>query len=70
MHRTFLLPYKMKYWQEYYLANYKRKHFGGINIGNLDKIISYICLTWQLGSNLMCACCPSAIVDMESEVPL
>ena len=32
----------MKYWQEYYLAKHKREHFGRINIGKLDKIISYV----------------------------
>ena len=51
---------------------YKRNHFGGVNIGNLDhsKIISYMCLNLQLGANLMCACCPSGIVDIEAEAPL
>ena len=32
------LPYKMKYWREYYLVKCIEKHFGKINIGNLDKI--------------------------------
>ena len=30
----------MKYLREHYLAKHKRKHFGRINIGDLDKIIS------------------------------
>ena len=30
---------------------HKRKHFDGINIGDLDKIISYICLNLQLEVN-------------------
>ena len=32
-----LLPYKMKYWQEYYLAKCIEKHFGEINIGDLGE---------------------------------
>ena len=27
-----------KHWREYYLMKHKRKHFGGINIGNFDKM--------------------------------
>ena len=34
----FDIPYKMKHWREYYLTKHKRKHFGGINIGDFDKI--------------------------------
>ena len=30
------LPYKMKYWQEYYLAKCIEKHF---NIGDLDEML-------------------------------
>ena len=63
-----LVPYKMKYWQEYYLAKHKRKHFGGINIDDLDKIISCMCLNLQLG--VICMCCPSGVVDMEAKTPL
>ena len=48
----------MKYWQEYYLAEHKRKHFaiGEINIGDFDKIISYMHLNLQLRVILMCVC--------------
>ena len=42
---------KMKYWREHYLVKHKGKQFGGINIGDLDKIISYVCSNWQLGVN-------------------
>ena len=37
----------MKCWLEYCLAKHK-KHFGRINIGNLDKIISYMFLICSL----------------------
>ena len=60
----------MKYWQEYYLAKLKRKHFGEINIGNFDKIISNMCLTFQLGFILMCLGCLSGVVNMEAKAPL
>ena len=33
------VPYKMKYWQEYYLVKCIEKHFGKINIGNLDEML-------------------------------
>ena len=33
-----IVPYKMKYLQEYYLAKCIEKHFGKINIGDLDEI--------------------------------
>ena len=33
------LLYKMKYWREYYLAKCIEKHFGEINIGNLDEML-------------------------------
>ena len=49
-------------------GEHKRKHFGRINIGNLDTIISYMCLNLQLRVNLMCACCPSGVVYIEAEV--
>ena len=29
----------MKYWQEYYMAKCIEKHFGEINIGNLDEML-------------------------------
>ena len=29
----------MKYWQEYYLAKCIEKHFGEINIGDLDEML-------------------------------
>ena len=62
---------KMKYWREYYLVKHKRKHFGGIIIGNLNKIISYMCLNLQLGVNFnVCRRCPGGVVDMEAEAPL
>ena len=32
----------MKYWWEYYLAKCIEKHFGEINIGDLNKIIFYM----------------------------
>ena len=59
----------MKYWQEYYLVKHIEKHFGRINIGGLDKIISCVCLKLLLGVDLMCACCPSGMVDMEAKAP-
>ena len=63
----------MKYWREYYLVNYIEKHFGGINIGDLDKIVSYMRLNCCSGLILMCACFPSgvvtSVVDMEAEAP-
>ena len=31
----------MKYWQEYYLAKCMKKHFGEINIGNLDECCKF-----------------------------
>ena len=57
----------MKHWREYYLAKHKRKHFGGINIGDFDTIISYMCLICSLEFFLICACCLSGVVDMEAE---
>ena len=63
-------PYKMKFWWGYYLAKHKRKDFGGINIGDLDTIISYYVLKLQLAVSLMCVCCPSGIVDMEAKAAL
>ena len=63
----------MKYWREYYLAKHIEKHFGGINIGDLDKIVSYMRLNCWSGLILMCACFPSgvvtSVVDMEAEAP-
>ena len=63
----------MKYWREYYLVKHIEKHFGGINIGDLDKIISYMRLNCCSGLILMCACFPSgvvtSVVDMEAEAP-
>ena len=44
--------YKMKYWREYCLAKHKRKHFGRINIGDSDKIISFMCSSELIN----CAC--------------
>ena len=44
----------MKYWQEYYSAKHVEKHFGTINIGDLDKIIFLYVLTIAL--ILMCVC--------------
>ena len=41
----------MNYWRECYLVKHKRKKFGGINIGDLDKIISCVCLNLQLRLN-------------------
>ena len=29
----------MKYWWEYYLAKYIEKHFGKINMGDLDEML-------------------------------
>ena len=31
------IPYKMKYWQEYYLVKCIEKYFGEITIGDLGK---------------------------------
>ena len=45
------IPYKMKYWREYYLAKHTEKHFGKINIGDQNKIISYMHIKLQLGAN-------------------
>ena len=68
-----MIPYKMKYWREYYLAKHIEKHFGGINIGDLDKNVSYMRLNCCSGLILMCACFPSgvvtSVVDMEAEAP-
>ena len=36
--RFYLYTVKMKYWREYYLAKCIEKHFGKINIGNLDEM--------------------------------
>ena len=33
-----VILYKMKCWREYYLAKCIEKHFGKINIGDLDKM--------------------------------
>ena len=41
----------MKHWWEYYLAKHLQKQFDGINISDLDKIISYMSLKLQLGVN-------------------
>ena len=66
-----LLTCKMKYWREYCLVKYKRKKFGGINIGDLDKIISYTCLICSLKFILICVCvcCPSGVVGKEAKAP-
>ena len=32
----------MKYWRENYLTKHKIKYFGGIIIGDVDKIILYV----------------------------
>ena len=45
------------------------KHFGGINIGDLGKTISYVHLNCCLGLILMCACSPSSMVDKEAKTP-
>ena len=55
------------------MVKHKGKHFGEINIGDLDTIISYMCLNLQLRLILMCVCCVSGVVDMdglEAKVPL
>ena len=53
------------------MAKHIEKHFGGINIGDLDKIVSYMRLNCCSGLILMCACFPSgvvtSVVDMEAE---
>ena len=59
----------MKYWREYYFVKHKRKYFGRINIGNLDKIISYV-LKFVAWSYLVCMCCLSGVVDMKAKTPL
>ena len=59
----------MKYWREYYLAKHKRKHFGRINIGDLDKN-SYMHTNLQLKVILMHTCCLGGVVDMEAKPPL
>ena len=43
----------MKHWQEYYFAKHIEKHFGGINIGDQGKIISFVCLKLPLGINFI-----------------
>ena len=60
----------MKYRQEDYLVKHKRKHFGGITVGDFDKFISYVHLNLQLEVILMCACCLSGVADMEAKAPL
>ena len=47
----------MKHWQEHYLVKHKRKHFGRINIGDYDKIISDMRLNLQLGVKINVPCC-------------
>ena len=43
------IPYKMKYWREYYLAKCIEKHFGKINIDDLDEICTvYIVVICRL----------------------
>ena len=63
----------MKYWLEYYLAKHIEKQFGGINISNLDKIISYMCLNCCSELILICTYFPcgvvTSVVDMEAEAP-
>ena len=46
-----VIPYKMKYWRDYCLVKCIEKHFSEINIGNLNKIISYMRIKLQLGAN-------------------
>ena len=64
------IPCKMKYWREYY----SQKHFGGMNIGDLDKTISYmyICAYFAAWSYFNVHVLPylSGIVDMEAKAPL
>ena len=56
--RWSVISYKVKYWREYYLAKHKTKHFGGINIGDLDKIIPYMAFMlvgqFALGNTYAC----------------
>ena len=65
----------MKYWREDYLAKHKRKHSGGITVGDFDKFISYVhlnlqLLNLQLEVILMYAWCLSDVADMEAKAPL
>ena len=48
----------------------QKKHFGRTNIGDFNKIISYMHLNLQLGVILMFVCCLSDIVVMEAKAPL
>ena len=41
-----------------------KKHYGRINVDDLDKITSFIHLKLLLGLILMCMCCPSGVVDV------
>ena len=58
MKSDLLLKYKMKYWREYCLA----KKFGGINVGDLYKIISYTCLICRMKFILICVCVVAQVV--------
>ena len=42
------ISYKMKYWQEYYLAKHKRKHFGRTNISNYACALNYVIIIGRL----------------------
>ena len=53
-----VIPYEMKYWQEYYLAKHLEKHFGKRNIGDLDKIM---CINYRPELLLTCTCWGSGI---------
>ena len=66
------MPYKMKYWREYFLlfGETQKKTFWQNKFGDLDKIISYVCLNWQLKIILMCMCCTRDVVDMEPKASL
>ena len=40
------IQFKMKYWREYYLVKCIEKHFGEINIGDLDESMTHIHYCW------------------------
>ena len=56
----------MKYLREYYLAKHTEKQLGGINVDDLDKIISYMCLNYSSELILMCTCGPTGVTLMLS----
>ena len=52
------------------MAKHTEKHFDGINTGNLDKIISYMCLKLPLRVNFNVYMLPKwSGIDKEAKIP-